>query len=82
MTRSDWQGPFVLSLVCALADGLRRMEKPNSARANRLTRVEETALRAIDFYPPAELTPQVCEMADEFFQQIERTFLEVVGDNQ
>jgi hypothetical protein len=75
MNRTDWQGPFILSLICALADGLRQAEPiRHSARVNRVNRVEEAALRAIDFYPPAELTHQVMEMAGEFFDKVEGMF--------
>jgi hypothetical protein len=73
--KTDWQGPFILSLICALADGLRQAEPiRHSARVNRVNRVEEAALRAIDFYPPAELTPQVMETATRFFEQVEEMF--------
>ncbi|MGE4544192.1 MAG: hypothetical protein AB7D06_08785 [Pedobacter sp.] len=80
LTRTECQGPFVLSLICALANGLQQAEPvKHSARVNRLAKVEETAMRAIDFYPDAELTPQVQELAAEFFDRVEKIFVETVA---
>ncbi|APG24081.1 hypothetical protein [Syntrophotalea acetylenica] len=74
-SKADWQGPFILSLICALADGLQRAEPVNhSARANRLARIEEAAFKTIPFYPPTELTPQVQDLAGEFFGKIQALF--------
>lgn len=74
ITAQAWQGPFILSLVCALVDGLKQTEKPASARHNRLSRIEETAMRALDVYPDAGLTPQVQDLASAFFEKVETLF--------
>lgn len=74
ITEQAWQGPFILSLVCALVDGLKRTEKPASARHNRLSRIEETAMRALDVYPDAGLTPKVQDLASAFFEKVEALF--------
>jgi len=75
ITKTDWQGPFTLSLICALANGLQQAEPvKHSARVNRLAKVEDAAFKAITFYPPTELTPQVQALASEFFDKVEAIF--------
>jgi len=76
-SKTDWQGPFVLSLICALAEGLKQAEPVKySARVNRLIKVEDAAFKAIGFYPPAELTSQVQDLAGEFFDKVEEIFVQ------
>jgi len=65
------QGPVILSLICALSDGLKKQAEQKSARYNRLEKIEQNALRAIDYYPGPALDPNVAQKAVQFFDNVE-----------
>ncbi len=67
----DSQGPVILSLICALSDGLKKQTEQKSARYNRLEKVEQSAMRAIDYYPGTEIDPKAVEKAVQFFDNVE-----------
>jgi hypothetical protein len=70
-TTNPNQGPVILSLICALADGLKKQAEQKSARYNRLEKVEQSAMRAIDYYPGPALDPNVAQKAVQFFDNVE-----------